>query len=85
MVGPFTSIYYSEESLLIHALIAPALQELTGGRTTGVLPALQKCVFLKGFPPSEPVHEDIARFISARQLINRPVAISVWDRDLVLS
>jgi hypothetical protein len=61
--------------------IAPALQELTGERTTEVLPALDN-VFLEGFQPSEPVHEGIARFISARQLTNRSVAISIWDRGL---
>jgi hypothetical protein len=59
--------------------IARALQELTGGRATEVLPALQN-VLLEGFQPSEPVQEGIARFISARQLTNHPVAISVWDR-----
>ena len=59
--------------------IAPALQELTGDRTTEVLPALQN-IFLEGFQPSEPVQEGIARFISARQLTNQPVVISVWDR-----
>ena len=60
--------------------IAPALQELAGGRTTEVLPALQN-VLLEGFQPSEPVQEGIAEFISARQLTNHPVAISVWDRN----
>jgi hypothetical protein len=59
--------------------IAPALQELTGGRTTEVLPTLQN-LFLEGFEPSEPVHECIGQFISARQLTDRPVAISVWER-----
>ena len=58
--------------------IAPALQELTGERTREVFPALQN-LFLEGLQPSEPVHEGIARFISARQLINQPVVISVWD------
>jgi hypothetical protein len=60
--------------------IAPALQELTEGRTTEVLPALQN-VLLEGFQASEPVQEGIAQFISVRQLTNRPVAISVWERD----
>ena len=59
--------------------IALALQELTGRRTTEVLPALQN-VFLEGSRPSKPVQGGIARFISARQLINRPVAISAWQR-----
>ena len=61
--------------------IACALQELSGGRTTEVLPALQN-VFLEGFQSSEPFHEGIRQFISARQLTNLPVAISVWERDL---
>ena len=61
--------------------IAPALQELTGGRPTEVLPALQN-IYLQGSQTSVPVHEGIARFISARQLTNHPVAISVWDRGL---
>jgi hypothetical protein len=78
---PFTAVknlYLSERFL---PRIAPALQELTGGRTTEVLPALQN-VLLEGLQPSEPhsVQEGIAQFISARQLTNRPVAISVWER-----
>ena len=63
--------------------IAPALQELIGERTTEVLPALQN-ILLEGFQASEPVHEGIARFISARQLINQPVVISVWHRPGLL-
>ena len=59
--------------------IAPALQGLTGARTIEVLPALQN-VLLEKFRPTEPVLEGIAQFISARQLINQPVAISFWDR-----
>ena len=76
---PFTAVknLYLSKQLLPH--IAPALQELTGARTTEVLPALQN-VLLEGFQPSEPVQEGIGQFISARQLINRPVAISVWER-----
>jgi hypothetical protein len=59
--------------------IAPALQELRG-RTTEVLPTLQN-IFFGGARPSIPVHEGIEQFICARQLTNRPVAISVWRRD----
>ena len=78
---PFAAVknlYLSEQ---FTPRVAPALQELTGGRTTEVLPTLQN-LFLEGFQPSEPVHEGIARFISARQLTNRPFALSVWERDL---
>ena len=59
--------------------IAPALQELTGARRTEVLPTLQN-LFLEGSQPSEPLHEGIRQFVSARQLTDRPVAISIWDR-----
>jgi hypothetical protein len=79
---PFTAVKNLYLSKQFSPRIAPALQELTGGRTTEVLPALQN-VLLEGFQPSEPVQEGIAQFISARQLTNHPVAISVWDRDLV--
>jgi hypothetical protein len=34
---------------------------------------------LEGLQPSEPVQEGIAQYISARQLTNRPVAISIWE------
>ena len=77
---PFSAVkklYLSEQ---FAPRIAPALQEIAGGGTTEVLPALQN-LFLEGFRPSEPVHEGIERFISARQLANSPVAISVWERD----
>jgi len=62
--------------------IACALQELTGGRTTDVLPTVQN-LFLEGFQPSRPDQEieSIGQFISARQLTNHPVAISVWQRS----
>ena len=80
----FTAVKNLYLSKLISPFIAFALhwQELTGGRRTEVLPALQNFL-LEGFQPSEFVHEGIAQFISARQLTNHPVAISVWDRDLV--
>jgi hypothetical protein len=77
---PFTAIKNLYLSKQVSLLIAPALQELTGGRITEVLPALEN-VLLEGFQPSGPVHEGIAQFISARQVTNHPVAISVWHRD----
>ena len=79
---PFTAVKNLYLSVDFTQRIAPALQELTGERTTEVLPTLQN-IFLEGFQPSEPVQEGIAQFISARQLTNHPVAISIWDRDLV--
>jgi hypothetical protein len=77
---PFTAVKNLCLSKEFSPRIAPALQELTGERTTEVLPALQN-VFLEGFQPSEPVQEGIAQFISARRLINHPVAISVWNTE----
>jgi hypothetical protein len=77
---PFTVVKNLYLSKQFAPRIAPALQELSGGRTE-VLPTLQN-IFLEGFQPSEPVHEGIAQFISARQLTNRPVALSVWERGL---
>jgi hypothetical protein len=67
---PFAAVKNLYLSKQFSPRIALALQELTGGRTTEVLPTLQN-LFLEGFQPSEPVHEGIARFISARQLTNR--------------
>ena len=79
---PFTAVKNLYLSKPFSPRISRALQELTGRRITEVLPALQN-VLLEGFQPSEPVHEGIAQFISARQLTNHHVAISVWDSDLV--
>ena len=76
---PFTAVKNLYLSKKFALRIAPALGVLTGGRTTEVLPALQKVLF-EGFRPSEPVQEGIAQFISARQLTNYPVTISVWER-----
>ena len=76
---PFTAVKNLYLSKKFATRIAPALQELTGGRTTEVLPAL-KNVRLEGFEPSEPVQEGIARFISTRQLANHTIAVFPWDR-----
>jgi len=75
---PFTAVKNLYLSKQFAPRIAHALQELTGGRTE-VLPTLQN-LYLERFQPSESVEEGIAQFISARQLTNHPVAISVWDR-----
>ena len=58
--------------------IAPALQELVGGRTTEVLPTLEN-IFSDGFQASGPLHEGIEEFVAARWLASRPVAVSHWD------
>jgi hypothetical protein len=58
--------------------IAPALQELVGGRTTEVLPSLEN-IFLEEFQPSRPLHEGIEKFVAARRLTGHPVVVSRWD------
>ena len=79
LLHPFAAVknlHLSEEFV---PRIAPALQELVGGRTTEVLPTLES-IFLEGFQPSGPLHEGIEMFIAARQLINHPVIVSHWAR-----
>jgi hypothetical protein len=75
LLHPFTGVqdlYLSKE---FAPRIAPSLQELVGGRTAEVLPALQS-IFLEEHHPSGPVEEAIEKFVAARQLSNHPVAIS---------
>jgi hypothetical protein len=60
--------------------VAPALQELVGGRATEVLPTLEN-IFLEGFWPSGPVYEGIEKFVAARRLTSHPVAVSRWDKN----
>jgi F-box-like len=57
--------------------IAPALQELVGGRVTEVLPALET-LFVSETLSSGPVREAIGRFVVARQLTSHPIALSSW-------
>ena len=60
--------------------IEPALQELVGARSTEVLPTLQN-IFLEGLQPSGPTQEGIRQFVTMRQLISHPIAVSCWDID----
>jgi hypothetical protein len=75
LLQPFTAVknlYLSKE---IAPRIAPSLQELVGGRTTEVLPALQT-LSLEKPDPGLFEEEGIMKFVAARQLSNHPVAIS---------
>ena len=79
LLRPFTAVknlYLSEE---FARRIVPALQELNGGRTTEVLPALEN-IFLEGLKPSGPVHEGIGQFVARRhwQVTGHPIAVSRW-------
>ena len=58
--------------------IAPALQEIVGGRTTEVLPALEN-IFLEDFQLSGPLIVGIEKFYAARRLTSHPVAVFFWD------
>ena len=77
---PFSAVKNLYLSKQFAPRIAPALQEMTDDGTIEMLPTLQN-LYLEGFRPSESVEGGIERFISARQLTDHPVAISVWDRS----
>ena len=79
---PFTAVKNLYLCKKYSPRIALALHELTGERTTEVLPVLEN-VFLEEFQPSEPVEEGLEQFISARRLANHPVVISIWHRDFI--
>jgi hypothetical protein len=75
---PFAAVknlYVAEEFV---PRVVPALQYLVGGRTTEVLPTLEN-LFLEGIRPSGPLLEAIEKFVGARRLTNRPVAVSRYD------
>jgi hypothetical protein len=77
LLNPFTSVenlYLSEE---LASRIGPALQELVVGGTTEVLPTLQN-MFLEGLESSGAVQESIGQFVSARQVVGHPIAVSRW-------
>jgi hypothetical protein len=74
VLQPFTAVknlYLSKE---FAPRIAPSLQELVGGRTTEVLPALQRLCLEKHHPG--PFEEAIKKFVAARRLSNHPIVIS---------
>ena len=78
---PFAAV----KNLYLCEKIAPrigaALQELVGARTTEELPTLEN-IFLEGLQPSGPVQEGIKKFLTARQLTGRPIALSRWDNGM---
>ena len=77
LLQPFIAVknLYLSKKLAPH--IAPALQELVGGRQTEVLPVLQN-IFLGQLEPSGPVQEGIEKFVGAQQ---DPIAVSRWEGD----
>ena len=78
LLHPFLAVKYLYLSKEFAPRIAPCLQELVGGRTTEVLPALQ-IIFLEKLHPSGPSEEAIGKFVAARRLSNNHfVAVSEW-------
>ena len=59
--------------------IASALQELVGEIAMDVLPSLEN-LFLEDLQQWGPVQDAIEPFVAARQLSNRPVVVSHWNR-----
>jgi hypothetical protein len=79
ILHPFTAVrklYLVDESA--HH-IAPALQELVGGRTMEVLPMLQSIFLVRIRPLGRSVPEGIQKFVAARQLSGNPITISIRE------
>jgi hypothetical protein len=77
LLHPFTAVknlYLSKEPA---TCIVPALRELAEGGMTEVLPALQN-LFLEGLESLGPVQEGIGKFVAARQVASRHIAVSSW-------
>ena len=73
LLRPFTAVKNFKLSGQAAQRIVPALQELVGGRTTEVLPALEN-IILGGLEPG-PVQEGIRQFVAARQVTGHPITI----------
>jgi hypothetical protein len=72
---PFTAVKNLYVCEKFAQCIAFALQELVVERVTEVFPALET-LFLEELQPSGPVQEAIGKFVTARELLGHPVAVS---------
>jgi hypothetical protein len=79
LLHPFTAVRTLRISAELQSLIVPALQDLSGELTMGVLPALER-VYLEGYKPSGAEQQDIEAFIAARQGSHHPVSVHCWER-----
>jgi hypothetical protein len=84
LLAPFISvkdldISCSRGSLSVMASALGDQGELTGERTTEVLPELQN-IFLGHVPSQAHIQEAIARFVAARRLSGRPVTVDYQGR-----
>ena len=77
---PFTTVKNFYLSREFASRIELALQELVGGSTTEVLPALQN-IFLEGLEPSGPIQEGIEQFVAERRVTGHPITVTPWERD----
>jgi hypothetical protein len=77
VLHPFTGVKYLYLSRDFTSRMAPALQQELAGE---ILPSLQK-LFLWDLHLSEPVQGAIGKFVAARQLAGRPIAVCQWDKQ----
>jgi len=77
---PFSSVRSLYVSVTLEPLVATALRELSGDRTTELLPALQN-LSLDELGPSGPARDAMEPFIAARQLSDRPVVVQRQKRQ----
>ena len=80
LLRPFTTVRNLHLSKEIARRIVPALQELDGEETRGVLPTLQN-IFLEELKRSGPVQRGIRKFAAARQLLGYPIAVCTQEKD----
>ena len=80
LLHSFTAVKNLYISEIFVDRIAPALQELVGGRTTEVLPTPEN-ILLEDFQPPGPLHDGIERFLAARRLTNHRVAVSPFHLE----
>ena len=74
---PFTGVKDLYVSKRFAPCIALALKDVVGERVTDVLPGLES-LFLEGIEDSGFVQQAIGQFVSARQLLGHPIAVSRW-------
>ena len=78
VLHPLTAVKELYISRKFTPYIVPTLQKLVGGRVSEVLPALQTLFLEEALPPGL-VQESIGKFVAARQLAGRPIAVSRWS------
>ena len=79
LLHPFAAVKNLYLCKKVMPRIAPALQELVGGRATEVLPNLET-IYLGGLP-TRPLREGIEKFVAARRLTGHPLTVSRWFGD----